>query len=346
MTAPAVTSSVGGDGPILVVTLGGTIAMTGGLGGVRPRGGAEVLDLATGGCGPGVITRTLDDRPGAHLSLDDIEVVAGTVRDALADGCRGAVVVQGTDTLEETAYALDLLVEGPASVVVTGAMRHASQPGADGPANVADALVVAAAPAARGLGALVVLGGEVHAAALVAKAHTSAPAAFRSAPGSLGWVVEGRLHLVLRPAARAGLGGDCVRRIGRVPPVPIVALAMGTGPEEALLGAVAALDPPGMAVGGLGGGHVPPHLVGPLGDLATDRVVVLASRTGDGPVLRETYGFAGSERDLRARGLVSAGPLSAPKARAALALLLAAGSSRWEVQDWFAELGPRDGQGW
>src|SRR5215217_608995 len=120
---------------------------------------------------------TLRTEPGAWLTPADVVEVAAWARDRAADGI---VVVQGTDTIEETAYLLDLLWDRPEPLVVTGAMRPPAAAGADGPANLLAAAVVAAAPASRDRGALVVVNDEVHAAARVRKTDTVAMHAFGS----------------------------------------------------------------------------------------------------------------------------------------------------------------------
>src|SRR5258708_23621017 len=124
--------------------------------------------------------------------------LAGEITAALESGCAGALVVQGTDTIEETAYLLDLLVASDAPVVVTGAMRNPSLAGADGPANVLAAIKVAASDDARGQGCLVVMNDQIHAARWVQKAHTGSPAAFTSPNyGPVVHVAEGRVDIPL-----------------------------------------------------------------------------------------------------------------------------------------------------
>ena len=143
----------------------------------------------------------------APVPLDHASRTCCRLRDEIAlrvaDGSAGVVVTQGTDTIEETAFALDLLCAGSAPIVVTGAMRSPSLPGADGPANLLAAVQVAASAVARGLGVLVVFNDEIHAARFVAKTHTSKPSAFQSRlTGPIGWLSEGQPVIVTRPVGR------------------------------------------------------------------------------------------------------------------------------------------------
>jgi L-asparaginase len=306
---------------VLVLTLGGTISMTTepGTGAVPSLGAAALLSATS----TSAAVDTLDVRtvPGAHLTYDDLVTVHRHIVDAARSGYGGVVVVQGTDTLEETAYALDLLDDDGPTTVVTGAMRHASALGADGPANLSDAIAVAADPACRGCGVLVVLGGVVHAASLVQKTNTALPDAFTSWPGALGVVHEGRAKLSLALMSRQTIG-----TVPSAPEWPRVCIATAVlGATSAELLQFATRPPDALVVAGLGGGHVPESWVAPLQRLASHRPVVLSSRTGSGHILQGTYGFPGSERDLLGRGLLAAGSLGPVKAAVALTLLLAAG---------------------
>jgi L-asparaginase len=313
-----------------VVALGGTIAMTeeaGAGGGVTPTLTAEDL-LGSLGAVPAleVTTSSPVTLPGAHLAVDDVLAAVAEAEGAVADGALGAVVVQGTDTLEETAFVADVVHVGEAPIVFTGAMRHPDALGADGPANLRDALVAAASAATRDLGVLLCLGGQVHAARHVAKTHAFDPAAFTSpGAGPLGWVVEGvaTVHLRPPPLPRARLAA--VRRRPH-PAVPLHRVTLDD--DVTALRAVLATDPAGLVVEGFGAGHVDPATAALLADAADRHPVVLTSRTGAGSVLAATYGFVGSERDLLARGLLSGGSLTGPKARLLLALGLREGLDR------------------
>src|SRR5262249_19813666 len=158
-----------------VFALGGTIAMTPAPGGgVAPAlSAADLLAAVPALSDAGVELRVTDFRrvPGASLTLDDLFELVTAINDALAEGCAGAVVTQGTHTIEEAAYVLALLLPTDAPVVVTGAMRNPAMAGPDGPANILAAVRVAASPSARGLGCLVAFNDQIHAARWVRKAH-------------------------------------------------------------------------------------------------------------------------------------------------------------------------------
>lgn len=319
---------------IRVIALGGTIAMTpDAAGGAVPTlTAADLVAAVPGLADVGEVTAdTFRAVPGAHLRLADLVALAGEIDRATGDAggaVDGVVVTQGTDTLEETAFALDLLCASDAPIVVTGAMRTPAQPGADGPANLLASCRTAASPRARGCGVLVVLDDTIHAARFVGKRHTSRPSAFASEPaGPVGWVAEDRVRLPLRPRARVHLD---VPADATLPRVALVTAALGDDLDH-----LDVLDVDGVVVEAFGAGHLPAAVVDRVSALAERVPVVLASRTGAGETYRHTYGFDGSERDLLARGLVPAGALDGPKARLLLALTLA---SSGDVKDLVATI--------
>lgn len=305
-----------------VFALGGTIAMTSsGTGrGVEPVLDAKALLDAVPGI-DGVARIKAGGRPpvpGAHLRLGDLVELAGHLESVLGGGVDGAVITQGTDTIEETAFALDLLSGADEPIVVTGAMRSPAQAGADGPANLLNAVRVAASKAARGLGAVVTMNDEIHAARFVRKAHASRPSAFASpVAGPIGWVAEDRVRVPLRPSGRVHVPAP---RNLEPPPVALVTAAIGD--DARILGRLVDLGYAGAVLAGFGVGHVPDRFVEAVERLAHSMPVLLASRTGAGEGFRGTYGFRGSERDLLARGLLSAGALDPYKARVLLSLAL------------------------
>jgi L-asparaginase len=258
--------------------------------------------------------------PGTHLSLRQALEVAQRAGAAAAEG-EGVVITTGTDTLEELAVLCALLHDGPAPIVLTGANRPGSNPGADGPANLLDAVAVAASEAAAGLGTVVVFGGEIHAAMTVRKVDSTGPAAFGSpVTGPIGRVVERRVWLHARPLPRLKIP---VRQLGH----RVAIVSAGLGDAGDALGELAA-GWDGLVLVALGAGHLSP---GALSELraATERIpVAITCRPERAAMLFDTYGFEGSERDLRDTGAVCVPFLSPQAARIALLCCLGADLDR------------------
>jgi L-asparaginase len=333
---------------VAVFTLGGTIAMVtepGSAGAAPVLGASQLLGSVPGlaGLPASPVLHEFRQLPSSALSIEDVLDLSGAIAAELAAGCAGAVVVQGTDTIEETSFLLDLLHDGDQPVVVTGAMRTRDAAGADGPANMLAAIQAAASPELAGLGVLVVFADEIHAARHVRKAHATSVAAFVSpSAGPVGHVIEGRVRLLARPVRPVipviGLPGAASAAGGA--PVRVGLVTMALGDDGALLRAAAAagvLD--GVVVAGFGAGHVPPGVAEIMYELASRMPVVIASRTGAGTVLEGTYGWVGSEIDLTSRDVISAGFLDPPKARLLLHLLLSRGAARADVVAAFAAAG-------
>lgn len=321
---------------VSVLALGGTIASTGSGGGVTPSLTADQLvesvpRLAEVARIDGATFRQV---PSPELTLDDLIALAEEIERRLSRGDAGVVVTQGTNTIEETAFVLDVLVDADSPVVVTGAMRNPTLAGADGPANLLAAVSTAASPEARGLGTVVVFADEILAARYVRKAHTQSVSPFQSSPiGPIGWLSEGVVRVGARPVGRRHLA---LSRSGEPPPVAL--LTFGQGDEGRLVSAIVSAGYRGLVVEATGGGHVTARSVPELERLAGEMPVVLTSRTGAGELLRRTYSFVGSEVDLMQRGLIPAGAMTAAQARMLVRLLLAAGAAVDEVRQAFAAL--------
>ncbi|MDG4795162.1 asparaginase [Micromonospora sp. WMMD1082] len=327
---------------VVVFGLGGTIAMTSGAGeGVSPTLSAhDLVDAVPGLASAGIDIEVVDfrRRPGASLTFADVTALASAATRELAEGATGVVVAQGTDTIEETAYLLDLLHQRPEPVVVTGAMRNPTMAGADGPANILAAIQTAASPAARDQGCLVVLADEIHAARWAAKTHSTNGATFRSPDtGPIGYIMEGAVQLLTRVPHRLTIPTPSQNEKARV---GLHTVSLDDDPT--LLDTIGP-HCDGLVVAGFGVGHVPEPLVQPLTTLAARIPVVLASRTPAGPTLTRTYGFPGSERDLLTRGLIPAGWLHPYKARILLRALLAAQTKPQDIAPAFAVAGNLDG---
>lgn len=310
--------------------MGGTIAMApSASGGIVPALGADDLVASVPGLAEldvRITTESLRALPSPSLGFGDLLALSERVQHEIAAGAVGVVITHGTDTIEETAFFLDLTIPAAAPVVVTGAMRHPDSAGPDGPANLYAAIRVATSHAARGLGTLVVMSDEVHGARFVRKSHTSSTGAFVSPGfGPLGLVVEGDPRI--RGVARVGLALPTNHKITDVR-VGLITVAVGD--DGALLNRAGDLFD-GLVIAGLGAGHVPATMVPVVAEQAARIPVILSTRTGAGSVLRQTYGYPGSERDLLDRGLIQSGFLDPAKSRVLLTLLLAGEADRHTI---------------
>jgi L-asparaginase len=259
----------------------------------------------------------------SHFTFRGLLELAGVLRSALADpSIDGAVVVQGTDTIEETSFCWDLVLEGAKPVVVTGAMRASDEASFDGPANLRDAVRVAASPVARGIGVVVSLAGTIEPADDVLKLHATALDTFGSPNGgSLGRVGPDGVTLFRARAARRQLTTE--RAAERVHLITAT-VAM----DGALLDAAVASGADGIVVAATGSGNTSPMLLAAAERAIESGIpVALASRC---PAGRATAGYAfpgGGATWIRA-GALPVGYLCALKARVALALGLGAGLDR------------------
>lgn len=319
-----------------LISLGGTISMTGERGErVVPALTTESILASVPQVGDiaDIEAVSLRQLPGAHLVEDDVIELAGVIESRVRGGTEAIVVTQGTDTLEESAFVLESILSVNAPVVLTGALRNPGMVGADGPANLMGAVLTAASASARGLGVLVVMNDEIHSARFVRKVHASRPSAFASPlTGPIGWVSEGNVRIVARPARTPSLS---IPQGSRARAVAL--LKAGLGDDGRLVRVARNLGFEGLVMEGFGGGHVPPGMADALEAVALVMPVVLASRTGSGEVLQRTYGFIGSEVDLLSRGLISAGYLDGLKARLLLSLLLRTGATQLDVIQAFRD---------
>ncbi len=325
---------------VAVASLGGTITMTSASGdgmGVRPALDADELISAIPGLTTvaELTTATLSTLPGASLTFAGALEGLDWAASQIAAGADGAVLIQGTDTIEETSYLLDLHWDLPAPLIVTGAMRPAQAAGADGPANLLAAVHCAADRASRGRGVLVVLNDEIHAATRVRKTQASGLGAFSSPGfGPLGYFDEQRIRYAGAPAARRTLRR---KNPSRFPRVAVVEAVLGDRGD--VLDAVVEAGFDGVVLAGFGVGHVPAAVVERISAAAGRIPVVLASRTGSRRTHQASYSFPGSESDLIAKGVIPSGWLDARKARVLLACLLAAGSTEADIRAEFAYRG-------
>lgn len=227
----------------------------------------------------------------------------------------GAVITHGTDTMEETAFFLNLVVRSEKPVVLVGAMRPATAISADGPMNLYNAVAVAAYPEARGRGVLVVANDEIHFAREVAKTNTTQVGTFRSTHrGLAGLVNGGRLHLYAPAVRRHTYRSEfSVENLTRMPRVDIVYAHAGMG--RGLIDAAVEGGAEGIVIAGVGDGNIAAPAQRAAADAARQGIVVVrSSRTGGGVVERNI------EVDDDRLGFVTADELNPQKARVLLML--------------------------
>jgi len=318
---------------VAIIFTGGTISMrpdAAAGGNVPVLDGAAILALAPG------IAEIADVEPidwglvpASHLNFGQMLSIARLIDEqARRPDIDGVVVVQGTDTIEETAFAYDLLVATDKPIVVTGAMRDASSREYDGPRNLSDAVRVAAAPEMRGSGCVVVLDGTVIAADKVMKTDTTALNTFQARDGEpLAQLVDGA---ILPLAARRGR-----RVLPRVPDEAVEGVFLVTavvGMDGALVRALAPLRPRGLVVAATGTGNTHPDLLAAAMELAADgTTVVLTTRCASGTVV-PLYAFPGGGATWQRAGAILSG-YDGLKSRVCLALALAAGLERAQIAE-------------
>ncbi len=319
--------------PVRLLAAGGTIAMRGERAVPALDASQLIEQLPPRVAASGIHAESVLALPSAQVTpAQALEL--GQRAAAVAGAGEGVVITTGTDTMEELAVLCALLYDGEAPIVLTGANRPDSGPGADGPANLIDAVTLSSSPQAAGLGTVIVFGGEIHGAMTVRKIDSTGPAAFGSpGAGPLGRIVEGRVWLHAKPIRPRPLS---VARLDHR--VEIVTAALG---DDGGLLRAAGRDADGIVVVALGAGHLPTRVMHELRAALERLPVVISCRPDRSSMLFDTYGFEGSEADLRASGAVCAPFLSAAAARMALMCCLGAGLDRSGIA---AALAPYDAQ--
>lgn len=239
----------------------------------------------------------------------------------------GVIVSHGTDTLEETAWFLDLTVKSDKPIILVGAQRNVSESDSDGPRNLLNAARVCVSEAARGKGAMIIMNGQINAAREASKMHTSDVETFKSGDfGFLGTVDPDRIVFYREPARRQhvpilGMG------LPRVDIIPMYA-----GADSTLLRAAIAAGAKGLVIEAAGWGNINIPLFEAIkGAIAVGTIVVISTRVPNGRVL-PMYGFEGGGKTLQDAGAIFADNLSPHKARILLMLALQSTTDIEQIQ--------------
>ncbi len=299
---------------ISIGALGGTISMTSapdGQGVTSSLGAAELAKSVPGldQCAT-LHVHTLARIGSGSIRFRHVFDTLTWAQQQIDQGAQGVVITQGTDTLEETAFLLDLFWTAREPLVLMGAMRNPQLPGADGSANLLAAVRVAADAASCNRGALVVMNDDIHEARCVRKMHTTYVNAFVSpVRGPVGIIQEGRVCYLRDTPARPRL------------PVPsaysgkVLLLEHSLDDDPDIVSFALEAGYAGIVVAGFGSGHASERMRDALVAAATRMPVIMCSRTGAGSTTRAVYGYKGAEIDLQQHGVLMGGWLCPRKAR-------------------------------
>ncbi len=259
--------------------------------------------------------RILFDLPSPQITPQHMLTLSKEVENALPnyDGC---VITHGTDTLEETAFFLDMVVQTNKPIILTGAMRSSNEIGSDALYNLLSSIRVALEEDAREKGVLVVMNDEIHTAESVTKTSTSNVATFQSPQfGPIGIITKDKIIFHRTRLARS------TRKVSSIS-CDVFLLKAYAGMNEQLIKAVHQAKPDGIVLEALGQGNLPKEMIPSLKAIIDDQIpVVLVSRSFKGNV-QPTYGYEGGGKQLYEMGVIFADGLSGPKARIKLLIAL------------------------
>lgn len=255
--------------------------------------------------------------PGPHMTPKKLMELSSIVKKlVLRNDITGIVVTHGTDSLEETAFLLDLLIDSPKPVVMVAAMRNSSELGYDGPSNLSSAICTAVSQSARNRGVLIVMNNEVNSASEATKSHTLSLDTFKSLEfGPLGIVDNDEVIFYRDITKHHHIETDCIEEN-----VPLIKTAVGM--DSSFIDFSIEKGAKGIVIEAMGRGNIPPDMVpGVERALAKGIIVIIVSRCPMGRVL-DSYGYPGGGKMLRNAGVIFGGHLNGQKARIKLMLAL------------------------
>lgn len=273
---------------------------------------------------------TFGSYPGPHMTPELIwklkELVDQTLQRA---DINGVVITHGTDSLEETAYFLDLSIQTEKPVIMVAAMRNGSELGYDGPANLSAAICTAVSEESKGKGVLIVLNNEINSAREATKSHTLSLDTFKSLEfGPLG-IVDNDVAVYYRNC----LQHDHIETSTYEPEVELIKACIGANSKYMLYAIENGTK--GFVIEAMGRGNVPPEMKLGIEKAIQNKIpVVIVSRCPMGRVL-DSYGYLGAGKDLRNSGAIFGGNLNGQKARIKLMLALGKTNNLNEIKSIF-----------
>ncbi|GGC87141.1 L-asparaginase [Thalassobacillus devorans] len=268
--------------------------------------------------------------PSPHMTPFHMLQLGRRIHEVLASGkFDGVVITHGTDTLEETAYFLDLFLQTRKPVVMTGAMRSSNEIGSDGLYNLLTAIRVATCDEAQDKGVLVVMNDEIHTAKNVTKTSTSNVATFQSPQyGPIGITTKKDVffhHKLTRHDSYP------IQKIDK----NVSLVKAFAGMDGSIFDALRSTEIDGLVIEALGQGNLPPATVASIKKLLDLNIpIVLVSRCYQG-IVQDTYGYEGGGRKLREAGIIFANGLTGPKARIKLMVALEMTNNPTELAPMF-----------
>ena len=299
----------------------------------------------------GVVQQTTEDHPlhastpllGKYADVDEYNVFSlpspqitpkhmlelAKLVEAKLDDYDGFVITHGTDTLEETAYFLDLVLETNKPVVITGAMRSSNEIGSDALYNLISSVRTAIDAESREKGVLVVMNDEVHTASNVTKTATSNIATFQSPQyGPIGLLTKDSVIYKHHPIRSSTLRVEEMNK-------NVILLKAFAGMDLTFMQAMKNLQPDGLVIEGFGQGNLPKQILPAIQDMLLEKIpIVLVSRCYQG-IVQPTYAYAGGGKQLRDMGVIFTNGLTGPKARLKLLTVLETTSNMNEIKYLF-----------
>lgn len=270
--------------------------------------------------------------PSPHITSRHMMEISELVKEnIIREDVTGVVITHGTDTLEETAYLLDLIIQSEKPIIVVGAMRNSSELGYDGSSNLSAAICTAISPKAKNRGVLVVMNNEVNAASEVTKTNTLSLDTFKSPEfGPLGIVDNDEVIFYRDKANNKFINTDSIET-----KVALIKTATDVGLD--ILDFYIDSGYKGVVLEALGRGNIPPQLVPGIKKAIEKNIpIIMVSRCHTGRVL-DTYGYEGGGKHLRDLGVIFGGNLPGQKARIKLMLSLGSTDNMEEIRKIFED---------
>lgn len=268
--------------------------------------------------------------PSPHMTIQHVKQLKDIILEAVTNKYYdGFVITHGTDTLEETAFLLDLILGIEQPVVITGAMRSSNEIGSDGLYNYISAIRVVSDEKARHKGVMVVFNDEIHTARNVTKTHTSNTNTFQSPNhGPLGVLTKDRVQFHHMPYRQQAL-----ENVNEKLNVPLVKAYMGMPGDIFSFYSREGID--GMVIEALGQGNMPPSALEGIQQLVSLNIpIVLVSRSFNG-IVSPTYAYDGGGYQLAQQGFIFSNGLNGPKARLKLLVALSNNIDKAEIKSYF-----------